>query len=212
MNISYCPPSEADLSSGKKLVSEMFNVVASPCKVVSENSVVYDSNGKQVESQLLPVLNESIALRNYYTTAYTGKSPSSTPKYSLAFTTSVPPLGFSTYVIASTKRVASNFVKDVLYKSTMTGKDLIEVGTENLKLIYSGSEGKPTQHWIKTQFLESSSMVLKSAEMAEEGRSSTIFMKISSQSQVIYLFCSLSMEKLSLLEDALFLGFGSSTQ
>ncbi|KAI3714515.1 hypothetical protein L6452_21471 [Arctium lappa] len=136
MNISYCPLFKADLSSGKKLVSEMFSVVASPCKVVvvynslgwkrsdiirlpvvSENSVVYDSSRKQVESQLLSVLNESIALRNYYTTAYTGKSPSSTPKYSLAFTTSVPPLGFSTYVIASIKRAGKPC--NISHKSTL---------------------------------------------------------------------------------------------
>ncbi|KVI06110.1 Galactose mutarotase-like domain-containing protein [Cynara cardunculus var. scolymus] len=162
LNISYCPSSEADLSSGKKLVVVVYNslgwkrydVIRLP--VVSENIAVYDSNGKQVESQLLPVLNESIALRNYYTTAYTGKSPSSTPKYSLAFTASVPPLGFSTYVIVSTKRPASNFVKDALYKSTMTGKDLIEVGTGNLKLIYSGSEGKLTHYVNSRSSIESS--------------------------------------------------------
>lgn len=73
-------------------------------QVVSENIAVYDFSGKQVESQLLPIVTESIALRDYYTTAYTGKAPSSTPKYTLAFIASVPPLGFSTYVIASTNK------------------------------------------------------------------------------------------------------------
>ncbi|KAL7616275.1 hypothetical protein Lser_V15G04007 [Lactuca serriola] len=135
--ISYCPPTETDQSSGKKLVVVVYNsrgwkrsdVIRLP--VVSENIAVHDSNGKEVEYQLLPIVNDAIALRNYYTTAYTGKSPSSISKYSLAFTASVPPLGFTTYVISSTKN---------------PGKDGIEVGTGNLKLIYSGSEGKVSQY------------------------------------------------------------------
>nr|KAJ0189809.1 hypothetical protein LSAT_V11C800418090 [Lactuca sativa] len=91
-------------------------------------------------------VNDAIALRNYYTTAYTGKSPSSISKYSLAFTTFVPPLGFTTYVISSTKKPAWNSVNEAFYKHTKTGKDGIEVGTGNLKLIYSGSEGKVSQY------------------------------------------------------------------
>ncbi|GKD34323.1 probable alpha-mannosidase, partial [Tanacetum coccineum] len=114
--------------------------------VESENIAVYDSRGKQVESQLLPVIKDSISLRDYYATAYTGKLPSSTPKYTLAFTASVPPLGFSTYVIQSEKKPASNFVKQALYKHTGIGKGGVEVGTGNLKLIYSKSEGKLSQY------------------------------------------------------------------
>ena len=75
---------------------------------MSESIAVYDSSGKEVEYQLLPIVNDTIALRNYYTTAYTGKSPSSTPKYTLAFTASVPPLGFTTYVISTTKKPGKN--------------------------------------------------------------------------------------------------------
>ncbi|KAL7590163.1 hypothetical protein Lser_V15G38331 [Lactuca serriola] len=150
--ISYCPPTEMDLSSGKKLVVVVYNsrgwkrsdVIRLP--VVSENIAVHDSNGKEVEYQLLPIVNDAIALRNYYTTAYTGKSPSSISKYSLAFTTFVPPLGFTTYVISSTKKPAWNSVNEAFYKHTKTGKDGIEVGTGNLKLIYSGSEGKVSQY------------------------------------------------------------------
>lgn len=72
-------------------------------QVISGNVIVQDSSGKEIESQLLPIANASIAIRNYYTAAYVGKSPSVTPKYWLAFIASVPPLGFSTYVISSTK-------------------------------------------------------------------------------------------------------------
>lgn len=63
-----------------------------------------DSNGNSVESQLVPIASVSIGIRNFYTTAHVGKAPSVTPKYWLAFTASVPPLGFRTYVVSTTKR------------------------------------------------------------------------------------------------------------
>nr|GEY53800.1 probable alpha-mannosidase At5g13980 [Tanacetum cinerariifolium] len=162
LNISYCPPTEADLSSGKKLVVVVYNslgwnrsdVIRLP--VVSENIAVYDSSGKQVESQLLPVVKDSISLRDYHATAYTGKLPSSTPKYTLAFTASVPPLGFSTYVIQSEKKPSLNFVKQALYKHTGIGKGGVEVGTGNLKLIYSKSDGKLSQYVNSRSSIEAS--------------------------------------------------------
>ncbi|CAI9260039.1 unnamed protein product [Lactuca saligna] len=42
--------------------------------------------------------------------------------------------------------LAWNSVNEAFYKHTKTGKDGIEVGTGNLKLIYSGSEGKVSQY------------------------------------------------------------------
>ncbi|CAI9283215.1 unnamed protein product [Lactuca saligna] len=89
--------------------------------VVSKNIAVHDSNGKEVEYQLLPIVNDAIALGNYYTTAYTCKSPRSISK-------------------------SWNSLNEAFYKHTKTGKDGIEVGTGNLKLIYSGSEGKVSQY------------------------------------------------------------------
>ncbi|KAL8193190.1 hypothetical protein R6Q57_027094 [Mikania cordata] len=110
--------------------------------VVNANIAVYDSSGKQVDSHLLPIVKESISDRDYYATAYMGKSPSSTPKYWLAFTASIPSLGFSTYTIFSTKTPSSNFVQEVFYKPAETGKDVREIGARYLKLTYSGSERK----------------------------------------------------------------------
>lgn len=37
-----------------------------------------------------------------------GQAPLKTPKYWLAFTVSVPPLGFSTYTVSTAKRTGSN--------------------------------------------------------------------------------------------------------
>ncbi|PWA81251.1 glycosyl hydrolase family 38 protein [Artemisia annua] len=81
LNISYCPSTEADLSSGKKLVVVVYSslgwkrsdVIRHPA--VSKNIAVFDSSGKQVESQLLPVVKDSIALINYYATTYTTDTP-----------------------------------------------------------------------------------------------------------------------------------------
>ncbi|XP_062168660.1 probable alpha-mannosidase At5g13980 [Alnus glutinosa] len=152
LNISYCPPSEVDFSNGKNLVIVVYNpqgwiredVIRIP--VINENVVVRDSNGKEIESQLLPLLNVSVAIRNYHVTAYLGKPPSVRPSYWLAFSATVPPLGFSTYIVSYTKRAAATSERQTEYKSESNQNDTIEVGPGNLKLIYTGKEGKLTQY------------------------------------------------------------------
>ncbi|KAI8529281.1 hypothetical protein RHMOL_Rhmol12G0213400 [Rhododendron molle] len=152
LNITYCPATEVDLSQGKKLVVVVYNslgwkrdgVVKIP--VIHGNVSVQDSSGQEIESQLLPLANVSLGVRNFYATAYVGKSPSSTPRYWLAFTASVPPLGFSTYVISTPKGAAATFATQTLYESKGSENGIIEVGPGNLKLIYSASEGKLTQY------------------------------------------------------------------
>ncbi|XP_042002646.1 probable alpha-mannosidase At5g13980 [Salvia splendens] len=143
LNISYCPATEVDLSVGKKIVVLVYNplgwkrtsVVRIP--VINKNLSVSDSTGKLILSQLLPIVNASLSMRKFYASAYTGESPSSVAKYWLAFTAVVPPLGFSTYVISSGQSsVSTKFVPN----SFDTGG--IEVGQGNLKLIYSGNDGK----------------------------------------------------------------------
>ncbi|KAF7123152.1 hypothetical protein RHSIM_Rhsim12G0180700 [Rhododendron simsii] len=152
LNITYCPATEVDLSQGKKLVVVVYNslgwkrdgVVKIP--VIHGNVSVQDSSGQEIESQLLPLANVSLGVRNFYATAYVGKSPSVTPMYWLAFTASVPPLGFSTYVISTPKGAAATFATQTLYESKGSENGIIEVGPGNLKLIYSASEGKLTQY------------------------------------------------------------------
>lgn len=73
-------------------------------QVINTNIAVRDSTGKEVESQLIPLLNASATIRNYHVKAYLGKSLGDTPSYWLAFSATVPPLGFSTYVISSATR------------------------------------------------------------------------------------------------------------
>ncbi|EEF51696.1 probable alpha-mannosidase At5g13980 [Ricinus communis] len=156
LNISYCPASEVDLSNGKSLVVVVYNslgwkrenVIRVP--VINENVNVKDSEGNEIESQLLPLLDASISVRNYHSMAYLGSSPNVTPKYWLAFSVSVPPLGFSTYIIASApptaKRTAAFSEAQTVHKTRATQYGTIEIGPGNLKLIYSGKDGKIAQY------------------------------------------------------------------
>ncbi|XP_043724653.1 probable alpha-mannosidase At5g13980 isoform X2 [Telopea speciosissima] len=152
LNISYCPPSEMDFSRGKSLVVVVYNslgwkredVVRIP--VISESVTVQDSSGKVIESQLLPLANVSVGIRNYHVKAYLGKSPGITPKYWLTFLASVPPLGFSTFIVSEAKQAGSSAIASTLHTSAGSENGTIEVGQGNLKLIYSIDEGKLTQY------------------------------------------------------------------
>lgn len=152
LNISYCPPSEIDLSKGKNLVIVVYNplgwrrtdVVKIP--IVDKNVVVRDFRGKEVESQVIPLVDVSVSIRNYHATAYLGKYPKVTPKYWLAFSATVPPLGFTTYVISSAKRAAGVSEKQTANESQRGQNQTIEVGPGNLKLVYSGKDGKLTKY------------------------------------------------------------------
>ncbi|KAK8534169.1 hypothetical protein V6N12_047562 [Hibiscus sabdariffa] len=69
LNISFCPPSEAALSSGKNLVVIIYNslgwkreeTVRIP--VSTERVIVKDSEGREIESQLLPISNSTSRFR-----------------------------------------------------------------------------------------------------------------------------------------------------
>lgn len=71
-------------------------------QVLSDSVTVKDSAGKFILSQINPLVNASLAMRNTYARAYMGKFTTLSPKYLLAFTAEVPPLGFSTYGISAT--------------------------------------------------------------------------------------------------------------
>ncbi|XVE67611.1 hypothetical protein DITRI_Ditri09bG0001700 [Diplodiscus trichospermus] len=148
LNITYCPASEFDLSHGKNLIVVAYNslgwkrqdVIRFP--VVNEDVIVHDSEGRKVESQLVPAVDAYLDLRNYYVRAYLGSNPNAVPKYWLAFTVSVPPLGFSTYTISTSKRTGTGSAKSSIYQFQRGDKSAIEVGEGNLKLTISAPQGK----------------------------------------------------------------------
>ncbi|KAF3443132.1 hypothetical protein FNV43_RR17053 [Rhamnella rubrinervis] len=151
-SMNYCPSSEADLSKGKNLVIVVYNplgwkredVVKIP--VINENVVVRDFRGKEIQSQLIPLLNISVSLRKFHTMAYLGKSPRVSPRYWLAFSATVPPLGFSTYIVSSAKGAAAISKRQLVYKSETSKNYKVSVGPGNLKLVYSGNDDKLTQY------------------------------------------------------------------
>ncbi|KAL5717332.1 alpha-mannosidase [Ranunculus cassubicifolius] len=152
LNISYCPPSENNLSSGKSMVVIVYNplgwkrddVIRIP--VITDLVTVYDSSGRDIESQLIPIANSSLNLRNYYVQAYLGNPPSVTPKYWLAFVASAPPLGFSTYTVANVKTPVGFSAVSSVGTSVGTENDAIEVGQGNLRLTYDANQGKLTHY------------------------------------------------------------------
>ncbi|XP_058092937.1 alpha-mannosidase At3g26720-like [Magnolia sinica] len=166
LNISYCPPSEVDLSHGKSLVVIVYNslgwnredIVRIP--VISESVIVRDSIGRQVESQLLPLANASVGIRNFYVKAHLGASPSATPKYWLAFPATVPPLGFSTYIISTAEGAGSSSTVSKTHTTQGSENGTIEVGQGNLQLTYAVDGGKLTHYLNKRSlvntFLEQS--------------------------------------------------------
>ncbi|XP_043705030.1 alpha-mannosidase At3g26720-like isoform X1 [Telopea speciosissima] len=152
LNISYCPPSEVPMSHGKSLVIVVYNplgwkrddVIRIP--VTSDLVTVRDSSGRAIESQLLPVANSSVGIRNYHVRAYLGKFPSEAPKYWLAFSASAPPLGFNTYFVSSVDRTGVSSTRSTAYTSEGAENGTIEVGQGNLKLNYALEKGKLTQY------------------------------------------------------------------
>ncbi|KAK1259243.1 hypothetical protein QJS04_geneDACA021793 [Acorus gramineus] len=165
LNISYCPPSEVNLSQGKSLVVVVYNslgweredVIQIP--VLDKSVIVRDNKGREIQSQLLPLVNASVSLRDFYVRAYLGISPGATPKFWLAFAVSVPPLGFSTYFISNSEQTASSSAMSTEYK-IQGDEDSIEIGSGNLKLIYSAKEAK------LTHYSNSKSLVKESVEQS----------------------------------------------
>lgn len=77
---------------------------------------VQDSEGREVESQLLPLTDASLNLRRQHVKAYLDTSPTATPKYWLTFPVSVPALGFATYFISgSSKSGIRYFITYMIY-------------------------------------------------------------------------------------------------
>lgn len=165
LNITYCPPSETILSNGKSLVVVVYNplgwkreeVVRIP--VSSQEIIVLDSGGRELESQLLPIFNASLETRDYHVKAYLGRLPSGTPKYWLAFSASVPPLGFSTYIVSSIKQAGVSSTMSTVFRSEGSTDKTIEVGGGNLKLHYT-ADGKLMRYSnnrsLVTEFAEQS--------------------------------------------------------
>ncbi|KDP41855.1 hypothetical protein JCGZ_26873 [Jatropha curcas] len=166
LNISYCPASEIDHSQGKNLIVVVYNslgwkredVIKIP--VISDDLTVHDSEGREIESQVIPIADAYGPLRNSYVQAYLGRPPTDTAQYWLAFTVSVPPFGFSTYTISGSQKAGARSSKSSMYTFQGSDQSTIEVGQGNLKLSFSADESK------HTNYINSRSLVEESVEQS----------------------------------------------
>ncbi|XP_074275154.1 putative alpha-mannosidase At5g13980 [Silene latifolia] len=149
MNISYCPASEIDLARGKNLIVVVYNPLAWQREdiirfpVISENVMVRDYEGKEIESQLLPISDVQLSMRDFHVPSYLGVPAKDTPKYWLAFSASVPPLGFSTFTISPVK--GTKLARSSVHRYQEHDKSTFAVGPGALKLTFS-KNGKLTYH------------------------------------------------------------------
>ncbi|XVF13832.1 hypothetical protein REPUB_Repub09cG0002300 [Reevesia pubescens] len=158
LNISFCPPSEAALSDGKGLVVVIYNSLGWKREetiripVSTARVIVKDSEGREIESQLLPLSNSTSHIRSHYVKAYLGKTPRETVKHWVAFSVSVPPLGFSTYIVEPAKETGPSSTISTVHTYEGSKDNTIEVGQGSLKLHYSADEGKLT-HYVNSRNL-----------------------------------------------------------
>ncbi|CAD6253773.1 unnamed protein product [Miscanthus lutarioriparius] len=145
LNVTYCPPAEMDLTKGKSLVVLIYNslgwkredVLRIP--VFSDSIVVHDSEGREIESQLLPIATASLNIRDKHVKAYLGTTPGAKPKFWLAFPVSIPPLGFNTYFVSNSKKSAHMSSKSSQYSPQGSESSNLQVGQGNLKLQYNAA-------------------------------------------------------------------------
>ncbi|KAK4760251.1 hypothetical protein SAY87_005144 [Trapa incisa] len=149
MNISYCPPSETALSNGKDLMLVLYNplgwkredIVQIP--VMTGDISVHDSEGNNVESQLIPITDAYHKLRSYHVKVYLGRNAGEAPKYWLVFSVSVPSLGFSTYSILRAQGTGARPTLSNV-STVQPGKySGVNIGQGNLKVEFSAA-GKMT--------------------------------------------------------------------
>ncbi|KAL9241822.1 hypothetical protein vseg_015886 [Gypsophila vaccaria] len=141
MNISYCPTSETGLSHGKKLIVVVYNplvwqredIIRVP--VTSEDVIVHDYEGREIESQVLPISDIQLGMRNFHVASYLGALAGDAPKYWLVFLASVLPLGFNTFTVSAGKGTKST--KSSVHTYQGHGKSTFVVGPGTLKLTFS---------------------------------------------------------------------------
>ncbi|XP_047319755.1 alpha-mannosidase [Impatiens glandulifera] len=144
LNISYCPPTEEDISDGKSLVVVAYNslgwnrteIIKFP--VNGTDLVVQDSVGNTVESQYIEMDNVTQNLRNFYTKAYLGMSPELFPRYWILFQVTLPPLGWNTYFISKSGKNGNVGTSSAGFQQNET----VEIGPGNLKLSFSSTTGQ----------------------------------------------------------------------
>ncbi|KAJ7526059.1 hypothetical protein O6H91_17G079900 [Diphasiastrum complanatum] len=144
LNISYCPPTEADIVSGKSLVVVAYNSLGwareELIRIPVTNSIleVKDSKGNIVSSQLIPISSGAKKVRNIY---ISDGSQNKHPIFWLAFHASVPPFGYNSYfVTTSMANIPNQASKSVVEK--LNTNDTVVLKSHDLTLSLSRSNGQ----------------------------------------------------------------------
>nr|XP_058950817.1 lysosomal alpha-mannosidase-like isoform X1 [Pocillopora verrucosa] len=140
LNVSVCPLTEKTKSFTVTVYNPLARavdaVVRLPVALASMN--VFSPQGKLIESQMLPVSNETRLLRQAQNLIQGDSS------FELIFFAKVPALGFATYFVNSTKStVKSKIFKDVP-KRVYEDADEVSIENEFIKLSFTEDTGHLT--------------------------------------------------------------------
>ncbi|KAI5386914.1 hypothetical protein KIW84_073163 [Lathyrus oleraceus] len=114
--------------------------------------------GSLVHAQApIPVRGSSNSLQNQLKQTMDRTAPSRELRYWLAFPVSVPPIGFSIYIVSRPRQTGHVSTISKEFRSEGNTNNNIEVGQGNLKLLYSANEGKLT-HYVNNRNLVTASV------------------------------------------------------
>lgn len=116
LNVSYCPLTETSKNFVVTAYNPLGRTVSTYLRIpmASSSIAVYNPQGQPVKSQVLPISDETIAVRKQQNLS------DNNSKYELVFQVKIPALGFATYFVNLTKSKSKNFkahktqVEDVL--------------------------------------------------------------------------------------------------
>ncbi|XP_068666501.1 alpha-mannosidase At3g26720-like [Aristolochia californica] len=189
LNISYCPTSEAQIANGNDLVVVVYNsliwkradIVRIP--VTSASIIVSDVEGKEIESQLLPIANVALGMWNFYVQAQLGVLPIDIPMDWLTFAASVPPLGLRTYVVSSSESTGPKSILSEVETSIGRNGDSIRVGKGHLVLTYAAVDRKLIQYHHTTSSVKASLQQSCKYYIGDDGNGADL------QASGAYIFC-----------------------
>jgi alpha-mannosidase len=150
LNVSYCPPTEVELKSGKSIVVVAYNPLGWEREdfvrvpVSSAKIEVIDAEGNPIPSQLIPLTDADRRLRNKYVNLHAGASAGTAPKYFLVFVAAVPPLGYTSFVVRTSSTDSKNVAKMSSYETRRVARS-VYLKSSQLHLTFSKETGLLTE-------------------------------------------------------------------
>ncbi|XP_024378993.1 alpha-mannosidase At3g26720 isoform X1 [Physcomitrium patens] len=146
LNVSYCPPTEVELKSGRSFVVVAYNPLGWEREdfvrvpVSSSKIEVIDAEENEIPSQLIPITEADRTLRDKYVNLHAGVSAGTAPKYFLVFAAAVPPLGYNSFIVRPSSASGSNIAKLSSYE-TRRAPLTVHLKSSQLHLTFSKDTG-----------------------------------------------------------------------